>query len=391
MADEKRTLRDAIRDRQSDSGDSGGGQPAGSPQPDEAIWKKQISIGGPGLKHTTAFCRQLSTLLNVGISLQRALQILSERTAHPVLKDKVKDLSASIDSGSTLADALEKHEDTFGPMFINVVRVGEAGGILESSLARLTEVYESKLKLKRKVVSASIYPGIILLLVVFIITFIMVAVVPEFKGSLEESGVTAEGMTAVVFSISAVFQKIWKIMFVVIVGLLFIGYFYLKTAAGKRTMEGFLYLLPKIRNLPVNVALSRATRSLGSLVSAGIPLLEGLRVTADSSESYHMRNALLRVHSNLENGGKLEDPLRDEVTTFPPMIVDMLAVGEEAGALDTMLLNIADTCDAEVDATITALQSILEPMLIIIMAVIVLFVAISLFLPYFQLLDSMPG
>ncbi|MBN1515470.1 type II secretion system F family protein [Candidatus Sumerlaeota bacterium] len=389
---EKRSLRDAIRERQAAKTEgetqepAAAAAPAPAPASRAAAPGKGIVIGGPGLKQTSIFCRQLSTLLNVGIPLQRSLQILAERTQHPKLREIVKEIAVAIDSGSNLADSLEKHPKVFNNLFVNIVRIGEKGGILESALARLTEVLESKLNMRRKVMAISIYPVFVFTMMAIVIAVLLGKAVPAFTAELPAEAHVSTA-TAALMTISAFFEQYWLGVIGAIAAVLLGGFFYLRSNMGRRTLESALLTIPRLRNLSVNIALSRTMRSLGSLLAAGIPLMEALRVTADSSESPRMSKALRRVGQSLESGGKFETPLRDETVMFPPVITDMISVGEESGTLDTMLLNIADNCDDEVEAAIPIIQSLIEVALILIMGVVVLFIAFALFMPYFSMLD----
>ncbi|MFC1601692.1 type II secretion system F family protein, partial [Candidatus Sumerlaeota bacterium] len=381
------SLRDAIKEKQGES-PGAGEQVASAPlasSPEDIRLNRKALASGPGLKQTAVFCRQLSTLTNVGISLQRSLQILGQRTHNPKMRVVVEDLSRNVDEGKTLSSALAAHPEAFPPFIANVVKIGEVGGILEASLTRLTDIMEKKLAIRRKIMAASAYPVIVLLVMVVVVSLVLTVAVPRFAVLLTQSGAELPAITDFTLSLSVLFVKFWWLLLAAFIGIVAVFCWYRKTPGGARSLESLAYSIPSFRNLPMSINMARTTRSIGSLMNAGIPLLESVKVTADASESQHIQEALMRVHNSLETGGKFETPLRDEEKYFPPVVADMIAVGEESGALDTMLLSIADNSDNEVETGLSALPSIIEPVLILIMGLAVLFVALSLFLPYFSL------
>lgn len=387
---EESSLRDAIKQKR---GERAIAQPPTEPtkpvKDDKWSNYTRIKVMGPGLKQVTLFCHQLSTLLNVGISLQRGLQILHQRTHHPQLREVIGEVSKSIDEGKSFSTALAEHPSVFPPLIVNVVKIGESGGILESSLARLSEILYSKLAIRRKIIAASTYPMIVLLVMILVISVVLIVAVPRFAEILQaESTTELPWITTFIIGLGSFFETYWSALFFAAFVTVVVGWWHMKTPTGARFWEGVGYLIPKFRNLPVNINIARSTRSLGGLLAAGIPLLEALQVTAESSESHKMRDALNRVYLSLETGGKFETPLRCEEHIFPPIVTDMIAVGEEAGALDTMLLSIADNADSEVEAGLDTLQSTIEPVLILLMGVSVLFVFLALFLPYFSLISA---
>lgn len=388
----KSSLRDAIRKRQSEVQAETPEETPGAEQPksETGLLNTPIVMKGAGLKDTANFCRQLTTLLNVGIPLQRCLEILSKRTQHPRMREVIGNLHKRIDEGSNFSDALAAHPDVFSPLVVNVARIGELGGILESSMSRLAEILENKLEIRRRVFSASLYPAVVVLVMIAVISVVLMVAVPQFKEMLTKTNAPIPDISAWLFWLSDFYIVYWPILLVALIALILFFWLFPKTQAGKHVMETIGYSLPTVRRMPIHINIARATRSIGSLMAAGIPLLEAIKVTANSSEGHKMRKALLRVHESLETGGRFETPLRDEPGVFPPITVDMIAVGEEAGALDTMLLSIADNSDAEVDLFLSTLQSILEPLLLLFMGVVVLLVALALFLPYFSMIGAQP-
>ena len=387
---EESSLRDAIKQKRGEQAISQPPTESAKPVEDDE-WSNytKIRVMGPGLKQVTLFCHQLSTLLTVGISLQRGLQILHQRTHHPQLREVIGEVSKSIDEGKAFSTALAEHPNVFPALIINVVKIGESGGILESSLARLSEILYSKLAIRRKVIAASTYPMIVLLVMIMVVSVVLTVAVPKFAIILEqESTMELPTITKFIIALGKFFSASWSTLFFAAFVLVVFTWWHMKRPSGARFWEWIGYAIPKFRNLPVNINIARSTRSLGGLLAAGIPLLEAIQVTADSSESQKMKDALNRVYLSLETGGKFETPLRREEQLFPPIVTDMIAVGEEAGALDTMLLSIADNADNEVEAGLDTLQATIEPVLILMMGVLVLFVFLALFLPYFSMISA---
>jgi len=361
---------------------------------EEGLLHRNIALFGPKIRDMAMFCRQLVTLLDAGIPLLRSLKILSARTQHPRLKRVVGKVADQVEQGNRFSAALEAHPRVFSPLFVNVARVGEAGGILESSLRRLAEVLESKASIRRRILAACAYPIVALCVAFCVLTVVLVVAIPKFQAvysDLDKQMVQGggegklPGITQFVINLSDFVRGQWLLCIFVIVAVVALLYLFRRTAAGKRFFDWLRLSFPLLGGVNVKIAVARTTRVLGSLISAGIPLLEAMRTAVQSSENILVGEAVQRVHDTVEKGGKLEEQLRQETHVFPPLVTDMIAIGEEAGALDVILNKLADTYDEEVDSVLRGLTSIIEPILIVLLGFVVVFIALALLLPYFKL------
>jgi type IV pilus assembly protein PilC len=350
-----------------------------------SVLRTEISLFGPNINDMAMFCRQLVTLLDAGIPLLPSLKILSVRTQHPRLKNVVRKVADQVEQGNRFSAALAAHPRVFSPLFVNVARIGEAGGILESSLKRLAEVLESKASIRRRIIAACAYPFAAITVAIIILTVVMTVAIPKFQAVYQDLAVELPKATRMIIAVSEFIRGAYVLYIPAIIAIVAVLYLFRRTAAGKRFFDGCRLRLPLLANVNVKIAIARATRTLGSLVTAGIPLLEALRTLVQSSENVLVAEAVQRVHDTVEKGGKLEDQLRKEHRVFPPLVVDMIAIGDEAGALDIMLNKLADTYDEEVESVLRGLTAIIEPILIVLLGFVVVFIALALLLPYFHL------
>lgn len=357
--------------------------------------RREIAFFGPRLRDMTMFCRQLATLLDVGIPLLRSLKILSQRTQHPRLKEVVGQVANEVEQGNRLSAALAEHPKVFSPLFVNVAQIGEAGGILEGSMKRLAEIFESKMTIRRRILAACTYPFAAILIATIILLGIMVFAIPKFEeiyapmkeaGQLPRVTVWLLGISHVV---SYLVKNHWLSCIIVIVAIVVALKLFARSVPGKRFFDWCRLNVPLLRGVNVKISIARTTRTLSNLVTAGVPLLEALRVTSDSSENVYVAESLGRVRDRVEGGGSLEEQMRQETRVFPPIVTDMVAIGDEAGALDTMLTRLADTYDEDVDATLRGLSAIVEPILIVLLGFVVVFIALALLWPYFRLAKTL--
>ncbi len=339
---------------------------------------------GPGPLDRAVFCRQLATLIQVGIPVLKALQLLSVRTPNLRLRRAVADAALGVEEGQPIHAAMARHERTFSPLVVSIVRVGETGGILESSLQRLADIMEGKARIRRRIWSASMYPAVALFVAVLVVTIIMVQAIPVFAEVYNQQGAELPDSTQIVIGMSNFFVAFWPLVFLliaaIVVGLVWWG----RTRSGHRAYSWGALHMPVTRGISRKLAVARSCRTLGELLVAGIPLTEAIAITADSSENAIVADAWRRVLVHVERGERMSDPLA-RAGVFPPLVVDMIAVGEETGTLDVMLLKVADTYDTEVDASLNGISSIIEPVLIIILGGVVLFIAFAVLMPYFNL------
>ena len=348
----------------------------------------QIFFGAPGITQMAAFCRQLATLIDVGIPLLRALTVLSQRIQHPRLKKVVSDVAKRVEQGNSFSDALAAHPETFSPLIVNVTRIGETGGILDRSLNQLAEVMERRSEIRKRIQAAAAYPAVALVVCGLAILVILGFAIPVFKHIYESAPggpKSLPGITQFVLGLSGFVQHYW-ILIIAVIAAIWWGFRYLLKAspALRRTFDLVKLKSPLIGSLNVQVNVTRTTRTLANLLRAGVPLLEALRVTADTSENIVVGEAIQKAHDTVERGGQLEGPLR-ESGVFPDLVVDMIAVGDEAGRLDMMFDKIAIAYDADVNLSIRKMNAVLEPALILIMGTVVLVLMLSVLLPYWKI------
>lgn len=372
-----------LREQQAASVGTGGG-PTSSSSPSTsgggALW------GGISTRHMAAYCRQLATLVDVGVPLLRSLKILAERSAHPELRRVTADVARRVEEGQAFSSALAAHPRVFSPMFISVVRTGEAGGILEEALRRLSELLERQAEIRRRVVGALIYPVITLIIEIIIIGIIMVYALPKLIAAYPKPEDLPQ-ITRFLMSISTWVAANWLIALIVLAVVVIGFWLFRRTPSGRALTQNIALRLPLCGNLIRKINVERFSRTLGSLTAAGIPLIEALAITAETSDNEVLRRTLLKVRETVERGGKMDEPMRSE-PVFDAMVVDMVMVGDEAGALDTMLLKLADIYDSEVDVALRSLSSILEPLLIVFLGLAVGFLAVAVFLPYISLVNN---
>ena len=368
--------------RERESGTRSGLRPV-APAPAE---KKPWFVRKPNLYAMTIFCRQLATLIDVGIPLLKSLQVLGERSSQKKLKLVSQDLARRVEEGQSLSAAMDAHPNVFTPQFAGVVRQGEAGGILEDSLKRLADLLERRAELRRRVVSALMYPAFALAVEIVVLCTVLFYALPRLMSAFPEQDKLPEA-TKIIMRIAEFANNYWAWVIVGVVVIIVGSWLFLRTAAGRLTVQWTTLRTPIVGGLARSINVARFARTLGSLLSAGIPLIAALKISADTSDNPIVEKVLLGVRDTVEHGGKMDEGLRKD-KIFEPVMVDMVMVGDEAGALDVMLLKIADSYEARVDSQLRALTSILEPLLIVFMGLAVAFVALAVFVPYFQLVNS---
>ncbi len=398
-------IRESLRQRmgadESDARDPEGGQrknvqtlvPEDKPEPKKSGVEKinfNIALTGPGLVQMMAFCRQLSTLVEVGIPLVQSLGILADRVQHPKLRKVVRDVARRVEEGSSFTDALRAHPRIFSPLVINVVSVGESAGILEGALKYLADTMERKADLRRKVMGAAAYPAVALTVCLVVLIVVLNVSIPTFAEVYTQSGNADKlpQITQNMIALSEFVQAYWVpmiiLLVVAIVGLRLCIRF---IPAVRYAWDWLMLKMFIVKLVAVKANVARTTRTLSNLLHAGIPLLESLRITAESSENVVVAKALVETHNVIEGGGRIDEPLR-KAKVFPDIVVDMVSIGDEAGRLDIMFEKIANTYDSDLDQTVRTLNALLEPVMIVIMGVIVLLVALSVLLPIWTMGDA---
>ena len=364
--------------------------------------RKNITIGGPKKARPadiTLFTRQLATLLDAGLPLVRSIRILQDQQSDgSQLKIVLRDVASSVEGGKTFSDSLSKYPNVFDGLFVNMVRAGEAGGVLETILNRLADFSEKSEKLKKKVKSAMTYPAVVLSIAGIVVVFLLTFVVPRFQSMFSQQGKELPVITQTLIDISNAMKGF--VMFenpiITIVGVgVIIGAiagikFLLKTKGGKYTIDSFKINAPIFGELVKKVIVARFTRTLGTLIASGVPILQALDIVGDAVGNAVVAKAIDNVHASIKEGESIVQPLR-ESGIFDPMVVGMIDVGEETGTLSEMMIRVADTYDDDVDTAVDGLTSLLEPLLIVFLALIVGTIVIAMFLPLLSLMKGMGG
>ncbi len=347
----------------------------------------KLSFGAPKVndKDIVVFTRQLATMIDAGLPLVQCLDILGTQTENPTLAKTVIQVRTDVESGSTFADALKKHPKIFDNLYVNMVAAGEVGGILDTILQRLAAYMEKFAKIKRQIKSAMVYPSVILFVAISVVALLMVVVVPMLANMFAESGQALPLPTRIVIAISN-FMKGWGglIVLAVMIGLFVTLKQVRKTEKGLRTTDNIALRIPVMGDLIRKVAVAKFTRTLGTLMTSGVPILEGLMIVARTAGNKIVEDAIIFTRQSVSEGKTLAEPL-SKAKVFPPMVTQMISVGEATGALDAMLTKIADFYDEEVDGAVATLTSMLEPMLMIFLGTTVGFVIIAMYMPIFQM------
>jgi type IV pilus assembly protein PilC len=360
------------------------------------VGPKRRKAAGTGLgwvstKQLCAFTRQLSTLQDAGLPILRSIRILEQQQKPGMLRTCLKQINEDVEGGATLSEAMGRHPKAFDRLYCNMVAAGEAGGVLDVILQRLADFLEKAQKLRRKILGALIYPTVVILIAGGIVTFLMVKVVPKFRDIFEDFGATLPGPTKFLISVSNWFAMGtppgWAVVLLSPV-VLFVGYNLIRQAeTGRYVLDVITLKTPILGQLVGKSAVARFTRTLGTLVAAGVPILEALAITKATSGSEVYARMLQRVHDAIREGDSFAHPLGAS-RTVDPIVVNMVDVGEETGELDKMLMKVADNYDDEVDTLVASLVSLLEPVIVVCLGLIVGFIVVALFLPLVALIQS---
>jgi type IV pilus assembly protein PilC len=336
-------------------------------------------------KDITIFARQFSTMINAGLSLTKCLSILSAQTESAGLRDVIAQIGKDVEAGQSLSDSLAKHPKVFPPIFVNMVRAGETGGVLDEVLNRVADHFESEQKLKGKIKSAMTYPLAMGGLVLVVLAAMMMFVVPTFEKMFNDMGGKLPFVTQLLVDISHFVAGWGGLMVVVVIAGLVALFKWWSKGPGKTIWDGAKLNMPVFGSLIRKISLAKFTRTFGTLVSAGVPILSALDIVADTAGNQVVANAVMRARSAIKEGETIAKPL-SESKVFPSMLVQMIAVGEETGALDTMLNKIADFYDEEVSTAVDGLTSLIEPLMMASLGVIVGGMVIALYLPMFTII-----
>ena len=345
--------------------------------------------GGVDAKELAVFTRQFSVMIDAGLPLVQCLEILAGQQENKVFQKVLTGTRASVEGGSTLSTAMRQYEKVFDALYVNLVEAGETGGILDTILQRLSTYIEKNVKLKRAVKSAMVYPIAVLSVAASVIILLLWKVVPIFTTLFLGLGVALPLPTRIVIGLSNFVGSIFGLLILVaIVGIIIGLKVWYQTPAGRMAIDRTLLKLPLLGLLLRKIAVARFTRTLGTLISSGVPILEGLEITARTAGNAVIEKSLMEVRKGLESGRNLSDPLK-ETNVFPGMVTQMIGVGEQTGAMDAMLQKIADFYEDEVDAAVKDLLAAMEPLMIVVLGIVVGGIVISMYLPLFSLIGQL--
>jgi type IV pilus assembly protein PilC len=354
--------------------------------------KMPISFGGVPRKQLVTFTRQLSTLQDAGLPILRSLQILEQQQRPGLLKAIIGGVSDEVESGGTLSDAMAKFPKAFDKLYVNMINAGEAGGVLDLILARLADFMEKAAKLKKKVIGAMIYPIVVISIAVGVVSVIMVFVIPKFQGIFKDFHAELPPPTKLLMAISYWFGPEYGWAYVlfspiaIIMGMKLIR----MSDGGKWLVDAVFLKIPIMGNILGKTSVGRFTRTLGTLISAGVPILDAINITKETCGNEVYARALAKVHDAIREGESIADPLR-ATKVCDAIVVNMIDVGEETGDLDKMLMKVADNYDSDVDVLVGSLISILEPVMVVVLGLIVGFIVVSLFAPMVSLIQAVSG
>jgi type IV pilus assembly protein PilC len=357
---------------------------------EQSVAQKDIlaPFKGIRLKDLVVFSRQLATMINAGLPIVRALYVLSEQTENPKLQEVVVEVRKDVEAGLSLSEALEKHPKAFSRLYVEMIKAGEIGGILDGVLLRIADQLERDQDLRRKIRAALTYPVAVLVLAILVTSFMLIFIVPVFANIYEDLGGTLPLPTRICMIISSILTSFWGVLVYAAMGLgVYLFFRWKKTERGRKVWGRVVLRIPaKIGEVVQKAVLARFARTLGTLSAAGVPILQAIEITATSSGNWVVENALLKSRDAIREGRPIYKPLEEE-PVFPPMVTRMIAVGEETGDIDGMLAKIAEFYESEVDAAVKSLTAIIEPIMVVVIGSIVGAIVISMYLPMFMIYD----
>jgi len=352
-----------------------------------SFFKKKVK-----LDQLSIFCRQFATMINAGVSLVRCLQVLGIQTNNPRLKTIIRDVSNRVEAGETLSRAMMHHNDVFSPLFIGLVRAGEVGGVLDDTLDRLSQFLEGDLKLRRKIKAAMTYPVLVMIIAFIIVTGLVVFIVPKFIEIFKDFDVEMPVMTQILITVSEFTTS--KLGAIILIGGGVGGQIawrkFKSTKFGKRLYDKYKLKLPIFGKLSLNIAVARFTRTLSTLLTSGVPILQAMETVAGAIDNETFNDVIMRARARIREGDPIGEPL-EKSGLFPPMVVQMISIGEETGALDAMLSKVADFYESEIETQLQSLAAALEPIMIVVLGVIVGFIVIAMFMPLIAIVSQLSG
>ncbi|MEZ4308339.1 MAG: type II secretion system F family protein [Polyangiaceae bacterium] len=352
-----------------------------------------LSFGsGVDSKDLVKFIRQFATMIDAGLPLVQCLEILSNQEPNKIFQAALRDIKSTVEQGATFSDALRRHPKIFDDLFVNLVQAGEVGGILDTILNRLAVYIEKNVKLARQVRGALAYPIAVICILIVVMIVLLTFVIPSFENMFAEFGAkdALPALTKAVIAVSKGFVTYLPLTLALGIGAAIGGYYFYKSPRGKRAVHAALLKLPIIGPVLQKIAVARFTRTLGTLLASGVPILDALDIVAKTAGNIVVEEGLLYARARISEGKNMADPL-GEMKVFPGMVVQMVAVGEQTGALDTMLNKIADFYEEEVDVAVSSLTSLIEPLLMVVVGAMVGIVLVSMYLPIFELAGKIRG
>jgi type IV pilus assembly protein PilC len=341
-------------------------------------------------KDLAIFTRQFATMISAGLPLVQCLDILAKQSSRPSFGRVIGEVTREVESGSTLADALGRHKSVFDDLFRNMVAAGEAGGVLDEILMRLAVYIEKAEALKRKVQSAMVYPAVVLTVALGATAFMLIFIIPTFAKMFSDFGGELPLPTKIVLVLSKGLQMLWWVIILAIIGAVIAFNRFYATDNGRRTVDALMIKMPVLGDVLLKGAVARFTRTLGTLIASGVPILAGLEITARTAGNKVIAEAIMTARASIREGETVAAPLKAS-GVFPPMVVQMISVGEQTGALDEMLTKIAVFYEAEVDTAVDTMTSIIEPVMIVVMGGIVGGMVVAMYLPMFKLISVVAG
>ncbi len=382
-----------VREEATTAGRTASPQTAKTPKPRQSPWSRNIVLfQRKSVKPKTLmiFTRQLATLIDAGLPLLRGLGVLAKQERDSVLKNAITKVADSVQEGSTFSEGLAQHPRLFNDLYVNMVRAGEVGGVLELVLTRLAEFQEKAQKVKNKIVAAMVYPLIVLLLALGIMVFLLIFIVPRFETIFHDmlGDKPLPVITLFVIGASNFMKDHWAVLLGALVGLLALCKIAARTRTGRAVLDRIKLHAPIFGDLLRKTSISRFSRTLGTLVTSGVPILQALDITRETAGNRIVARAISQVHDSVKEGETITQPL-EASSVFPPMVISMIDVGEETGQLPEMLLKIAEVYDDEVDNSVASLTSLLEPIMIVLLALIVGTIVIALFMPLVSIISGL--
>jgi len=340
------------------------------------------------LRDLVMFSRQFATMIDAGLSVVKCLDILQKQTRNPKMKDVIGEVKRDVGGGMSLTEALQKHPRIFNPLYVNMIRSAEAGGILDQVLDRLSTFLEKEQETRNKIKSAMMYPAVVFCFAILMLIALLFFVLPKFKGIFETMGLELPITTRILLESSEYMRAYWYIALVVLVGSVILVKALARTEKGEHAIDAAKLRLPVFGDLILKTSVSRFARTFGTLISSGVPVLRALEIVADTAGNRVISDTVARARVSIKEGEKISTPLFGS-NIFPVMVTQMIAVGEETGRLDQMLVKVSNFYDEEVDTTLKSLTSLIEPLMIVGLGLIVGFIAVSVISPIYSLVGSL--